>query len=79
MNCLTCGHRFKVGDWPFHDVSTPGDPHGRPHGMHDFHAYMDENLGPEPILVTSLAQRKRLMREQNLDYAPRTNKKGREI
>jgi hypothetical protein len=61
--CPKCGAHIGIGDWPY-------CPHGKPYGMHTFRAYLDQNIAPEPVWITSHAQRKRLLRENSADYKP---------
>ncbi len=64
MTCEKCGAALKVGDFPF----CPHEPaHGGVQG--DEMDYVDWNLGPEPIHITSRAQRAALMRERGLREA----------
>ncbi len=66
--CDKCGSEVAIGDWPY-------CPHGAMgHGMlGEFAPYWDEHVAPsgDPRghYVTSLAQRWRLMRENNCHYA----------
>ena len=54
--CSECGAEYRIGDWPYCN-------HGRPHGnLHDFKAYVDFNIADEPVEITSLAQKKRLLK-----------------
>lgn len=74
--CESCGKTYNVGEWPW-------CPHGIPNGMlGEFKPYWDDNLGPEPVYVTSLAQRNNLMADKSgargfrLEYAePRVRSK----
>lgn len=59
--CPDCGHLRGIGLWP-------ACPHGTPRGMQTFAPYWDEHVAPEPVWVTSLAQRKKLMRQNKMDY-----------
>jgi hypothetical protein len=61
QRCDDCGQRYTVGDWPY-------CPHGKPYGMMTFVPYFDEHICEEGAWVTSLAQRRRLMKENNFDY-----------
>lgn len=56
MKCDRCGQDLEIGDFPF-------CPHGRGHAAShgDEIDYIDHNLGPEPIHITSHAQRRALM------------------
>lgn len=59
--CESCGKQLEVGDWPF-------CPHGRGLGMlGEFKPYVEPNLGPEPVLITSLAQKQRLLKAAGLE------------
>lgn len=61
-HCPKCQRRLVVGDFPF-------CPHGagvmRVNG--DECDYIDHNLGPQPIRITSWSQRKALMDAQGLE------------
>lgn len=61
MICDCCGKELQVGDWPF-------APHGRGLGMlGEFKPYIEPNLGPEPVLITSLAQKQRMLKAAGLE------------
>lgn len=56
MICEVCHKELQVGDWPY-------CPHGRPNGMlGEYKAHWEDNLGPEPVWVTSLAQKQKLLK-----------------
>lgn len=59
--CTYCGKELRVGDFPY-------CPHGTasPHINGDECDYWDDNLGPEPIHITSWSQRAQLMKERGL-------------
>ncbi len=60
--CDECGKFVGIGDWPF-------CPHGTDiHGLHSFRAYIEHGLTERPVEITSLAQRRRLMKAANADY-----------
>ncbi len=59
--CDDCGNSYKIGEWPY-------CPHGVPHGMMTFRPYWDEHVTGSPVYVTSLAQRRELMRRNQMDY-----------
>ena len=61
MTCEKCGVALQVSDFPF-------CPHGpiRTNVNGDECDYVDENLGPEPIRITSWSQRRQLMAERGL-------------
>lgn len=66
MTCEKCGRKLIVGDWPF-------CPHPNVHveGMGmlgKFSPYFDEHVSKEGAWVTSLADRRRLMKENRMDY-----------
>lgn len=59
MICESCGKELQVGEWPW-------CPHGVPQGMlGEYRAHWEENLSPEPVWVTSLAQKEKLLRDGN--------------
>jgi hypothetical protein len=61
VNCDTCGKTLEISDWPF-------CPHGRGLGMlGEFKPYYEPNLGHEPVLITSLAQKQRLLKAAGLE------------
>lgn len=64
MPCQNCGHEVKFGEWPF-------CPHERVSEYHPFIPYWDQHVATEPVYIESVAQRKRLMKQNNMDYAPR--------
>lgn len=54
MICDKCGKTIEISDWPW-------CPHERGLGMlGEFHAYWEERCTPEPVYVTSLAQKQKL-------------------
>lgn len=56
MICEKCERALEVGDWPF-------CPHGRGLGMlGEFKPYWEDRCTPEPVYVTSLAQKQRLFK-----------------
>lgn len=59
--CAQCGERYEIGDWPF-------CPHGKPVTQPPFKPYWDEHVSTKPVYVESLAQRRRLMRQNRFDY-----------
>ena len=67
MDCEACGHPLQVGDWPF-------CPHPRAAGqmgmLGEFKPYLDEHLDQtgKSHWVTSLGQRKQLMKQNSADY-----------
>ncbi len=69
--CPVCNKDYPIGAWPFCDESKGWSHDTEIHGMHGFHAYVDENIADEPVLITSLAQRRRLMKQNNVDYRGR--------
>lgn len=64
--CSDCGKVVHVGDWHL-------CPHPRAAGnmgmLGEFKPYWDEHLEHEPKYITSLAERKKLMKLNQLDYA----------
>ena len=58
--CDECGKELRIGDWPF-------CPHGRIEGtlFRERAPYYDYGLDAR---ITSLAQKRRLMKEANADY-----------
>lgn len=61
MTCESCGKELAIGDWPYcphPNVNLTGM------GMlGEFHARWEENMGPEPVYITSLAQKQALLRD----------------
>lgn len=56
MTCDACGKLVEIGEWPY-------CPHGVPGGMlGEYKAHWEDNLGPNPVWVTSLAQKQALLR-----------------
>ena len=56
VKCPKCGEVLELGIWPF-------CPHGSPQGMlGEYRAHWEDNLGPEPVWVTSLAQKQALLK-----------------
>lgn len=66
MICDACGRKLKIGDWPF----CP-HPDTKAEGMGmlgEFHPYFDEHISEQGAWITSLGQRKQLMRDNKLDH-----------
>lgn len=59
--CENCGHIVSIGEWPF-------CPHGTPNGMMTFKPYFDEHISEKGEWITSWAQRRRLMKINNMAY-----------
>lgn len=61
MTCEKCGAELVVGSWPFcphQNVNEEGL------GMlGEFRPRWEENMGPEPVYITSLAQKQALLRD----------------
>ena len=73
VTCDTCKKEYAIGEWPF-------CPHGKPQGMFAYTPYWDDNLGPEPVYITSLAQKRKIMKERGLEYrSPKVGRKGCEV
>ena len=72
--CDKCGKQYTVGQWPY-------CPHGTGLGMLGrFAPYIEHNITHEPIEITSLAQRNRLMKEHKLEHrSPKVGRKGCEL
>ena len=70
MNCERCGAELQVGQWPW-------CPHGDAHnfGEAPLEPYMDENLGPDPVRITTRAERRRIMAQGNLEYKDLSRKR----
>jgi len=68
--CDECGAMMEMGSWPF----CGGDPSKHEvvrnchMGEEPLEPYWDENLGPDPILITTRGQRRKIMEEQGLYY-----------
>lgn len=62
--CPDCGTQYTFGQLPW-------CPHGRPVDHHPFVPYIDEHVQEKPVLVTSHYHRRKLMRQNNCDFAPR--------
>lgn len=59
VKCEKCGKALEIGDFPY-------CPHGRGLGMlGEFKPYWEENLGPEPVYITSLAQKQNLYNDKD--------------
>lgn len=57
--CDKCGKTFTISEWPF-------CPHGRGLGMlGEFKPYWEENLGPEPVYITSWQQKQNLYNDKD--------------
>ena len=71
MKCDSCGAELKIGEWPW-------CPHGdaRHFGEDPIEPYIDENLGHEPVEITSRAQRRKIMYERNLEYVTLKKTRG---
>ena len=68
--CDKCGAELMVGQWPW-------CPHedARNFGEAPLEPYMDEHLGPEPVEITTRAQRRAIMSQAHLDYLDVSGKK----
>lgn len=66
MTCHKCGHVFVVGDFPF-CTPTSGHRGGTTRINGDECDYIDHNLGPEPIRITSWSQRRAIMAARGLE------------
>ena len=64
VTCDLCKQTYTVGEWPW-------CPHGsaKHFGEDPLEPYVDENLGHEPVEITSRAQRRRIMSQRKLEYA----------
>ena len=62
-SCDACGNPISIGDWPY-------CPHGsaRHFGEAPLEPYVDHNLGPEPVEITSRGQRRQIMSRAHLEY-----------
>lgn len=65
MTCDKCGHVFEIGDYPY-CTPTSGHSKGFMRVNGDETDYVDHNLGPEPIRITSWSERRRIMDERGL-------------
>ena len=65
--CDSCGEMIQPGHWPFcpHEILTDGKCQL---GDEPIEPYWDENLGADPVYITSRGQRRKIMREEGLDY-----------
>lgn len=69
MTCQKCGVELHVGDYPFCRGNAADHAPGFARVNGDECDYIDHNLGPEPIRITSWSQRRQLMAERGLsDY-----------
>jgi len=68
--CEKCGADLHVGEWPW-------CPHEQaPHfGEEPMESYVDENIAPDPVEITTRGQRRAIMRESNLEYKDVSSKK----
>lgn len=84
--CDACGEDVAVGDWPFCPHGTPGnfgfdpftpylDPHIDPHGK-DVAFVPSLGRKMRGTMITSREQRRNLMKQNNLDWAPRPMGEG---
>jgi hypothetical protein len=59
--CRECGKEYGIGEYPF-------CPHGLPQGLGPaFRAYLDEINFDRPIEITSLGQKRQLMKAYGLE------------
>ena len=60
--CDKCGEEYEIGAWPWcpHEQSR--------YRVDAFEGYWDENLGSDPIWITSAAQRRKIMDREGLEY-----------
>jgi hypothetical protein len=74
--CEDCGGVVRVGDWPF----CGGDPSRHTpapnFGEEPLEAYVDKNLAPEDITITTRAERRKIMAKNNLEYVPKGKRVG---
>lgn len=67
MTCDECGGEIHLGDWPF----CKGRPEAHVPSrfrVDNFFGYWDENLGTEPIWITSAHQRRKIMDANNIEF-----------
>lgn len=85
--CDRCGAQVQVGDWPFCKGDPKDHENGGSYGFSPFEPYVDPNILPNGkdvgynrhlgrmvtgTLIESREQRKRIMRENNIEWAGRT-------
>ena len=75
MTCDKCGAELQVGQWPFCGGDPAKHEDARGFGEAPLEPYMDEHLGPEPVEITTRAQRRRIMSQAHLDYLDVSGKK----
>lgn len=61
VKCGFCDKWYGIGDWPL-------CPHDKPQSYHPFKPYLDEHIADKPVYVESVAQRRRLMKQNSCDY-----------
>lgn len=63
MTCEKCGKELAVGQWPW-------CPHAdaRQFGEEPIQPYWDEHVCPEGAHITTRAERRRIMSQNNLEY-----------
>lgn len=71
--CEKCGHTMSIGDWPY----CPHE-HVERFGEEPLEPYWDENLISEPggIEITTRAQRRKIMDENNMEYRKKAKLPG---
>lgn len=63
--CEKCGKIVTIGDFPF---CPHENAQGLTLGEEPLEPYVDYNLGPEPVTITTRGQRRKLMAEQGLEF-----------
>jgi hypothetical protein len=71
--CDECGHEIAIGEFPFCRGSV--SDHGPWLGADEpIEGYLDTNLGPQDIEITTRGQRRAIMAKNGLEYKDVTKK-----
>jgi hypothetical protein len=72
--CDVCGQERQHGDWP--DCRKSGSHTPGTFGEEPIESYVDKNLAPEDITITTRAERRKIMAKNNLEYVPKATRVG---
>ena len=73
--CDKCGAELKVGEWPFCNGDPAAHILATNFGEQPLEPYIDHNLGPEPVEITTRSQRRAIMARQHFEYHDVSRKK----
>ena len=73
--CSECGGKIEVGDWPFCGGDPAAHVPAKHFGEEPLTPYYDEHISPEGAEIRTRGERRRIMRENGLDYLDVSSKK----